>query len=105
MGFKGGNGHFGRRNGEAAARQIPAKHVEGSVDENTQQLFLMRTGLGAEIPKVGVESQVTGGAHKPHQLAAAVLEHTQLPETVFKGDLPVLFGVRRFLAGGQQLVD
>ena len=55
------------RDREAAAGQIPAQNLQGSVHQNGEKGPLVRPWLGGEVPKIGVEGQITGGPHKSDQ--------------------------------------
>ena len=55
------------RDRETAARQIPAQNLQRSVHQNGEKGPLVRPWFGGEVPKIGVEGQITGGPHKSDQ--------------------------------------
>ena len=58
--------------------------------QNREQLPLVRSRTGGQIPEIGIEGQVTGGTDEADQLTAGGVDQADLPEAAFKGADPQL---------------
>ena len=47
------------RDREAAAGQIPAQNLQGTVHQNGKKSPLVWSWFGGQVPKIGVEGQIT----------------------------------------------
>ena len=73
--------------------------------EHQQQLIAAGVGgIGAEIPEVGVERQIAGGAHEGHEHTGRIA-HAQQPGAALEGPLQPLGRPGRIAAGHEQPIE
>ena len=81
------------RDRKAAAWQIPAQDLQGTVHKNGKKGPLVRPWFCGQVPKIGVEGKITGGPHKPDQFPIRLIQDADLPEAALKGELPAFLRV------------
>ena len=75
------------------------------MDQGLQDLFPQGFGrIGQQVPEVGVERLVRGGADEAHPLAVGIVD-TEMPGAAFQDPLPNGCCTGEFAAGAQQVVE